>query len=107
MAARRDDLTGVERAAIALKCWAAQGKRDGTVQGLAEEYRITRQSGHNIERQARAALSDMLAPGRHGPVPQSRSIEVTREHLQRSCVVLTEVGGEPKRHFVLFGGAAG
>ena len=92
VAARRDDLTGVERADIALTSWAAQGKRDGTVQELAEEYSISRQSVRNIERQAREALSSMLEPGRHGPAPQSDSIAVTREHLQRSCVVLTEVG---------------
>ncbi len=92
MAVRRDDLTGDERAEIALRCWAARGKRDGTVQDLAEEYNISRQSVNNIERKGREGLSDMLEPGRHGPTPQSHSIEVTRDHLKRSCVVLTEVG---------------
>jgi len=92
VAARRDDLSGVERADIALRCWRTQGKRDGTVQELAEDYNISRQSVHNIARQARTTLAYMLAPGAHGPAPQSHSLEVTRAHLQRSCVVLTEVG---------------
>jgi len=92
VAARRDDLTGVERADIALRCWAAGGKRDGTVQELAEGYSLLRQSVNNIERKAREALSCILEPGRHGPIPQSDSIEVSREHLRRSCVVLAEVG---------------
>lgn len=92
MGIRRDDLTGEERAEIALRCWAARGKRDGTVQELAEAYNISRQSVNKIERKGREGLSDMLKPGRHGPTPQSHSIEVTRDHLRRSCVVLTEVG---------------
>ena len=92
MAVRRDDLTGIERANIALRCWEVRGKRDGTIQNLAEEYSITRQSVNNIERKAREALGQMLEAGRHGPEPQKASIEVTREHLRRSCVVLSEVG---------------
>ncbi|MCP4937410.1 MAG: hypothetical protein GY927_25170 [bacterium] len=92
MAVRHDDLTGDDRAEIALRCWAAQGKRDGTVQELAEEYNISRQSVNNIERKGREGLREMLEPGRHGPEPQRERIEVTREHLRRSCVVLSEVG---------------
>ena len=92
MAVRRDDLTGDERADIALRCWAARGKRAGRVQELAEEYHISRQSVNNIERKGRARLSEILKPGHHGPRPPSHSIEVTPEQLRRSCVVLTEVG---------------
>jgi len=59
---------------------------------LAEEYSISRQSVNNIERKAREELSSMLEPGPHGPATQRRTIEVTREHLRLSCVVLAEVG---------------
>ena len=92
MANRRDDITGVERAEIALRCWGAGGKQDGTVQELAKEYDISRQSVNNIERKAREKLAEVLEPGRHGPAVPKQTIEVTRTHLKRSCVVLAEVG---------------
>lgn len=92
MAERRDELSGQDRAEIAIKYWSAQGKRDGTVKALAEMYNLSRQSIKNIERKAREKLGELLEPGRHGPLPQVAQIEVTREHLRRSCVVLTQVG---------------
>jgi hypothetical protein len=72
--------------------WAAQGKRDRTVQRLAEEYDISRQTVNNIGRKARKMLPLILEPGRHGPAPEKHTVEVTRDRLTRGCVVLTEVG---------------
>ena len=92
MAARRDDLTGAERAEIVKEYWAAQGQRDGTVQQLAEQYQISRQTVTNLGRQAGELLPLILDPGRHGPTPEPHTVEVTRERLTRGCVVLTEAG---------------
>lgn len=92
MAARRDDIAGAERARIARECWAAYGKRDGTVQQLAEEYGISRQSVNNIERKARELLPIVLAPGPHGRYPTEKSVSVDRDRLARGTVVLTEHG---------------
>ena len=92
MAPRRDDITGTERASIALECWAAQGKRDRTVQRLADQYGITRQSVSAIERKARKLLPIVLEPGPHGRYPTEKTIQVDRNRLVRGTVVLTEVG---------------
>lgn len=88
MGNRKDHITGAERAQIAQACWAAGKKRDGTRQRLAQEYQMTRQSVHNIERKAREVLPAALEPGRHGPTPWSQTVEVTRDHLIRSVLAL-------------------
>jgi hypothetical protein len=82
----------VERAQIAMACLAAKGKRDGTRKRLAEQHGITRQSIYNIERKAREMLPIVLKPGQHGPLPKNKTVEVTREHLVRSSLVLMESG---------------
>lgn len=92
MAPRRDDITGAERAHIARECWAAQEKRDGTVQRLADRYGITRQSVNNIERKAREWLPIVLEPGPHGRHPTEKIVQVDRNRLVRGTVVLTENG---------------
>jgi len=89
---RKDHITGADRAQIALACWAAGTKRDGTRQRLAQEYQMSRQSVYNIVRRAEKALAVALVPGRHGPAPQSRSVTVTRDHLVRSVLVLFQSG---------------
>ena len=92
MAPRRDDITGTERAHIVLKCWAAKGKRDGTIQRLADQYGITRQSVNAIECKARELLPIVLEPGPHGRHPTEKTIQVDRNRLVRGTVVLTENG---------------
>ncbi len=92
MGNRKDHITGADRAQIALACWAAGPKRDGTRQRLAEAYQMSRQSVYNIMRKAAEVLPAALEPGRHGPAPQSRTVEVTRDHLVRSVLVLFQHG---------------
>jgi hypothetical protein len=92
VAARRDDITGAERAHMALTCWAAQGQWDGTPQRLAEQYRITRQSVHNIVRKARKLLPLVLEPGPHGRPPAESTVLVNRNRLVRGTVALTGAG---------------
>jgi hypothetical protein len=89
--ARRDDITGWERAQIAWQCWAA-GPRDGTRQRLAQANQITRRTIYNIEQKAREVLPEALEPGPHGPTLRCSTVEVTREHLIRSVLVLYESG---------------
>ena len=88
MGNRKDHITGPDRAQIARACWAAGTKRDGTRQRLAQAYQMTRQSVYNIERKAWKVLPAALEPGRHGPAPWSQTVEVTRDHLVRSVLVL-------------------
>lgn len=90
MGSRRDDITGTQRAQIALQCFATKGKWDGTRKHLAATYGISRQSINHIERKARKVLPMALEPGRHGPTPQAHTVEVTRDHLIRSVLVLTD-----------------
>jgi hypothetical protein len=92
VAARRSDITGSKRADIAMECWAAQGKRDGTHQRVADQYGITRQSVNNIERKARETLPIVLEPGPHGRQPTEKTIRVDRNRLVRGTVVLTGEG---------------
>ena len=92
MGNRRDHITGADRAQIARACWAAGDKRDGTRQRLAQEYQVTRQTVHNIVRQAEEVLPAAVEPGRHGPAPWSQTVEVTRDHLRRSVLVLFKNG---------------
>lgn len=88
MSCRRDNITGEERAQIALQCLASQGRRDGKRQELAAKYNLSRQSIHRMEQQARAALAEILKPKAHGPVAKVREVMVTPEHVQRSVLVL-------------------
>lgn len=92
MGNRKDHITGAERAQIAQACWAAGPKRDGTRQRLAQEYQMSRQSVYNIMRKAEEVLPAALEPGRHGPAPWSSTVEVTRDHLVRSVLVLFQHG---------------
>jgi len=90
MGNRRDDITGTQRTQIALACLAATGKRDGTIQQVAQAHGISRQSVHYIVRRAGAVLPAALEPGPHGPTPLSHQLDVTRGHLRRSVMVLLD-----------------
>lgn len=91
MGKRRDDITNEARAQIALGVLAPDRKH-GEVMHLAEEYGISRQTVYEIARKGEAALLAGLTPGPHGPVPESHTVTVDRNRLQRSTVVLTEAG---------------
>jgi transposase-like protein len=90
MSRRRDDITGEVRAQIVLECLAAGEKRDGTRQGLAKRYGMSRQSIYNLEQQTRAGLAELLEPGGHGPRAKVREVTVTPEHVLRSIAVLAD-----------------
>jgi hypothetical protein len=91
MGARRDDITGSQRARIAVEMLNPH-REWGTGVRLAREYDVTRKTIYNI-RDAGERISTMgLEPGPHGPHPAERMIVVDRNRLARSTVVLTEAG---------------
>lgn len=91
MGARRDDITSHQRAQIAVEVLHPD-RPWGAVTRLAEKYTITRQSIYEIAAAGRQVLIDGLEPGPHGPQPKERTVNVDRNRLVRSAVVLTGAG---------------
>jgi hypothetical protein len=89
--ARRDDITGQERAQIATAVLSPD-RVYGTVSCLAAQYAISRQTVYALAAQAKQLLLAGLTPGGHGPVLTERAVPVDRNRLARGVVVLTEVG---------------
>ncbi len=92
MGNRHDDITGQQRAQIALACWRAGNHHDGTQKRLAQEHHLSRQSVYNITCKAERYLPAALEPGRHGPTPWAQTVEVTRAHVVRSVLALFRGG---------------
>ena len=91
MGKRRDDITCRQRAQIAMEM-LLMNRPWGTVTRLAERYTISRQTVYEIAEVGRQVLVAGMAPGAHGPVRGKKRIEVDRNRLVRSLVVLTEAG---------------
>lgn len=91
MSARRDNITGKERAEIAMEMMPTS-RPHGTVTHLAREYAVSRQTIYTISGIGRDLLLQNMAPGQHGPKPEEKVVEVNRERLARSAVVLTWAG---------------
>jgi len=91
MGTRRDDITGMERAQIAIQVLPAN-RPHGLVTKLADSHRVSRQTIYQIAAAGKALLETDLQPGRHGPYPAEKDVRVDRNRLGRSTVVLTEVG---------------
>jgi hypothetical protein len=89
--ARRDDITGSERARIAIEVLQAE-REWGKVSKLACEYQITRKTVYDIGAAAERLLAKGLEPGPHGPHPAEQTIRVDRNRLARGTLVLTEKG---------------
>jgi hypothetical protein len=89
--ARRDDITGNQRARIAIEVLYPD-REWGTVSRLAREYQITRKTIYDIRDAAERLLRRGLEPGPHGPCPAERTIGVDRNRLARGTVVLTGEG---------------
>jgi len=89
--ARRDDITGRQRARIAIEILYPE-RGWGTVTRLAREYRVTRKTIYGIRDAAEQVLTRGLEPGLHGPYPAGRMIQVDRNRLVRGTLVLTERG---------------
>jgi hypothetical protein len=89
--ARRDDITGSERARIAIEVLHPD-REWGKVTRLAREYQITRKTIYDIGAAAERLLAKGLEPGPHGPYPAEQTIRVDRNRLARGMVVLTGKG---------------
>lgn len=91
MGARRDDITVSDRVQIALKV-LNPGRPAGTIPELERDYGLSRQSLYQIAEQGKQGLQAHLKPQGHGPQPVAKVVEVKRNRLVRSSLVLSEVG---------------
>lgn len=91
MGTRRDNITGKERAEIAMEVMPTS-RPYGTVTRLAREYAVSRQTIYTITGIGRDLLLQNMAPGQHGPRPEEKVVMVNRDRLTRSAVMLTWAG---------------
>lgn len=91
MGTRRDDITGKERAQIAIEMLASY-RPHGKVTQLAQKYVISRQAIYRIATIGKTILSQGMEAGPHGARIREKSVRVNREHIERSTVILTEAG---------------
>ena len=91
MGARRDDITGGQRAQIAIQVLSPH-RPWGTVTRLAQEHTVTRETIYNIRDAGELVLTMGLEPMPHGPRPTEKAILIDRNRLVRGAVALTEKG---------------
>ena len=91
MGARRDNITGMERAQIAMEVMPSHRQR-GVVSQLAREFSVSRQTIYTIAAEGKARLNQAMEPGAHGAKVSQKMIRIDREHVERSTVVLTRFG---------------
>jgi hypothetical protein len=89
--ARRDDITGEQRAQMAIEVMSS-GREWGKVSELAETYAVSRKTIYDIALKGEQVLRAGLQPGSHGPSLSEKRIGVDRNRLVRGSVVLTEAG---------------
>lgn len=89
MGARKDDITGNERAQIAMEMLASN-RPYGKVTELAQQYQVSRQTLYVIKNKGQAVLINGLEPGPHGAVIKEKQVQVNRARVERSTVVLTQ-----------------
>ena len=91
MGARRDNITVMERAQIAMEVMPSH-RPHGVVSRLAREFEVSRQTIYDIAAAGKAVLCRAMEPGRHGAKVRQKVLRVDREHVERSTVVLTRFG---------------
>jgi hypothetical protein len=91
MGARKDDITGNQRAQIAMEMLASY-RPYGKVVQLAEEYTVSRQTIYTIAASGKSILDQQMAPGPHGARVGGNIVRVDRERVERSTVILTRFG---------------
>jgi len=91
MGARRDNITGIERGQIVIEVLPAS-RPQGLVTELSQTYNVSRQTIYNIAAAGKAVLESHMQPGPHGPCPAKLNVQVDRDGLERSTLVLTEAG---------------
>ena len=96
MAKRRDDIVASQRAQITIKMLSPQRPR-GCVKDLARDYQLSRQGIYDIAAKGKQILQQELKPGTHGPVAKTETIRVSKQHLRRGVLTLTENGVSQRR----------
>lgn len=91
MGARRDNITGMERAQIAIEIMP-DSRPYGTVIRLAREYGVARQTIYKIAEAGKVLLSQGMGPGRHGKTVEEKVVWVNKDRIERAVVVLTRFG---------------
>ena len=91
MGARKDHITGKERAQIAIEMMPSY-RPYGKVSQLAGKYEVSRQTIYTVAARAKVILDNGLEPGPHGARVNEKRVCVNREHVERSTVVLTRFG---------------
>jgi hypothetical protein len=91
MGTRRNDITGMERAQIAIQVLPPY-RPHGLVTALAQTHGVSRQTIYTIAATAKTCLEAKMQPGPHGPCPAEKDVRVDRNRLKRSTLVLTEAG---------------
>jgi hypothetical protein len=85
MGARKDDITGNQRAQIAMEMLASY-RPYGKVSQLGEKYTVSRQTIYTIAASGKALLDQQMAPGPHGARVEGKIVRVDRERVERSTV---------------------
>ncbi len=91
MGARKDHITGKDRAQIAIEMLPSY-RPYGKVSQLAGKYEVSRQTIYKVAAHAKTILDQELEPGPHGARVIEKRVSVNREHVERSTVVLTRFG---------------
>ena len=91
MGARRDNITGMERAQIAIEVMPDKHEYGEVIQ-LARKYDVSRQTIYKIAQAGKELLIRGMEPGQHGRSVEGKAILVTKDRLERAAVVLTRFG---------------
>jgi hypothetical protein len=91
MGARKDHITGKDRAQIAIETLASY-RPYGKVTQLAEKYKVSRQTIYTVAASGRALLDQGMDPGPYGAKVIRKMVRVDRGHVERSTIVLTRFG---------------
>ena len=91
MGARKDDITGSERAQIAMEMLPSY-RPYGKVSELAKQYQVSRQTIYTLGRGGKALLEQAMEPGPHGAQACAQVVRVDAQRVERSTVILTRYG---------------
>jgi len=91
VAERRDDIVAEQRAQIAVEILSPH-RTWGSVTQLAQAYQVSRKTLYDIAEKGKKALEQALIPGSHGAQPRQKDVTVTKNHLKRSVLTLSEQG---------------
>ena len=86
MGTRRDDITGMERAQIAMEMLPSY-RPYGKVSELAKHYDVSRQTLYVMADKGKGLLEQMMEPGAHGALVQPHEVQVDEERIERGTVV--------------------